>query len=151
MWLNPLTIGCVVALLMLTGRLFALTTLVTRLKLFGRSLVIAVLYLVAMVLTYVSEARVGEPVLALVKGGQLDPAWLDSVLQAQQATSTLFMGVVFTLSMLALQLLGVLSKLRLFVLAHQADLITRDQVAMYQVTKPGDTEGIPVGSVPAPN
>ncbi|MGK0265207.1 MAG: hypothetical protein ACI8UD_003870, partial [Planctomycetota bacterium] len=38
MWLNPLTISCVVAMLFLTARLFVLTTLVMRLKHFARSL-----------------------------------------------------------------------------------------------------------------
>ncbi|MGK0204537.1 MAG: hypothetical protein ACI89X_004993 [Planctomycetota bacterium] len=152
MWLNPLTISCVVAMLFLTARLFVLTTLVMRLKHFARSLLIAVLYLVAMVITYGVESRVGDPSSVLAKkGDQLDPAWFSSVWEAQQATSLFLMGVVFALSILAVQLLGVSLKLRHFVLMHEADLITRDQIWVHQATKPGDTEGIPVGSVPEPN
>ena len=41
--------------------------------------------------------------------------------------------------------------LRQFVVTQEIDLIARDQVALHQATKPGDTEGVPVGSVPAPN
>lgn len=152
MWLNHFPSGCFAVMLFTTINLFCLPTLVKRLKRFGGSLIFAVLYLVAMVSIYVSKYRVGDPSSVLAKkGDQLDPAWFSSVWEAQQATSMLLVTGGVTLFMLGLQLLGVLSKLRQFVLEHQADLMTRDQIAMHQATKPGDTEGIPVGSVPEPN
>ena len=55
------------------------------------------------------------------------------------------------LALLAVQLLAVLTTLRQFIVTQEIDLIARDQVALHQATKPGDTEGVPVGSVPAPN
>ncbi len=55
------------------------------------------------------------------------------------------------LALLAVQLLAVLTTLRQFVVTQEIDLIARDQVALHQAAKPGDTEGVPVGSVPALN
>ncbi|MGK0202410.1 MAG: hypothetical protein ACI9S9_001477, partial [Planctomycetota bacterium] len=125
--------------------------LALRLQAFGYSLMIAVPLFVTLSITYLVAVRVRNPQFALSRGEQVDAAWFVSVSEAQEATSSVIIGAMFILAMLAVQLLGVLSKLRQFVVTHEIDLVARDQIAMHQATKPGDTEGIPVGTVPAPN
>lgn len=149
--MNAIVAGCAVAMLMNTGNVFRHTKLVLRLQAFRYSLMVGVPWLIALAITYMVQVRVRNPELALSRGGQVDAAWFASVSEAQGATMNLVMGAVFIGVMLAVQLLAVLSTLRQFVVTQEIDLIARDQVAMHQVTKPGDTDGIPVGTVPEPN
>lgn len=150
MWMNALVIGCAIAMLTQTGNIFRHTKLVLRLQAFSYSLMFAIPSLLAMVITYIVQVRVRNPLPVGASGEQVDAAWFASVSEAQTATSGLMMGALFLVVMLAVQLLAVLTTLRRFVLTQEIDLLARDQVALHQATKPGDTEGIPVGTVPAP-
>lgn len=146
MWIPPLVYGCVFAMVLLTGRVYGSVKLVQRLKAFCCALMIAMPCLIAVAAIYLFEARVHDP-----RSQEVDAAWFTSVSEAQQATTVVIVGAVSIAALLALQMLGVLIALRQFVMAQEIDLISRDQIALHQVTSPGDTEGIPVGTVPAPD
>jgi hypothetical protein len=133
-------------MVILTGSVYGSVKLVQRLKAFCFALMIAVPCLTAVAITYLVEVRVRDP-----RGREVDAAWFTSVSEAQQATTGVVLGAMLIVGLLALQLLGVLVALRQFVMTQEIDLISRDQIALHQVTKAGDTQGIPVGTVPAPD
>ena len=151
MTMNALVIGCAVAVLLQTGNVIRHSKLVLRLQAFSYSLMIAIPSLLTMAITYMVQVRVRNPRPVASSGEQVDAAWFASVSEAQTATSSMIIGALVMLALLAVQLLAVLTTLRHFVVTQESDLIARDQVALHQATKQGDTEGVPVGSVPAPN
>ena len=151
MWINAIVIGCGVAAIMLTGHVLSCRQLVQRLQAFSYSIMVLIPGLLAVAIAYAIEVRVRDPRLVLARGEQLDSAWFTSVSQAQTSTSMLLVGAMFIFALMAVQLLAVLTLARRFVVTQEIDLVARDQVAMHQATKPGDTAGIPVSVVPEPN
>ena len=131
MWTSSIVSASIIASVLLAGSMFRCATLERKLWSFRYSLLVLIPTLVALGIAYVTEVNVSDPTLAVVRDGNVEPAWYAAVAEAHHTTELLLAGLLGMLMLLAVQLVSLVSQLRSFIVTQEVDLVARDQAALH--------------------